>query len=70
MYASFVNIMDSHALLMRKKHNFDQAPIEKTIADYFNQQVPSQFMLTGKSLYDLELEMKNIGNDIMMQAVN
>lgn len=23
MYASFVNIMDSNALLMKKKHNFD-----------------------------------------------
>lgn len=35
MYASFVNIMDVNALSMKKKHNFEQAPFEKSLADYY-----------------------------------
>lgn len=35
LYASFVNIMDVNSLAMKKKHFFDQPPIEKSIQDYY-----------------------------------
>ena len=65
VYAAFVNIMDSNSLTMKKKHQFDQAPTEKSLQDYYTQ-VPNLFLLAGKSLNDLELEFKNRGNEVLM----
>ena len=60
MYASFVNIMDHVGL--KKKYQFEQAPMEKSLSDYYQQQqLPALNMLSlvGKSINDLELELKN-----------
>ncbi|CDW88353.1 tubulin-tyrosine ligase family protein [Stylonychia lemnae] len=68
MYAAFVNIMDANAINMKKKFQFEQAPLEKSLQDYYKG-MPDFFTLTGKSVNELELEMKNRGNEIMMQAM-
>lgn len=67
-YAAFVNIMDANAITMKKKFQFEQAPLERSLGDYYKA-LPDFFTLTGKSVNDLELEMKNRGNQIMMQAM-
>eukprot|EP00347_Sterkiella_histriomuscorum_P010309 403376796 len=67
-YATFVNIMDANAISMKKKFQFEQAPLEKSLQDYYKG-VPDFFTLAGKSINELELEMKNRGNEIMMQAM-
>ena len=67
MYAAFVNIMDANSLQMRKKFQFEQAPLERSMGDYYQQQMSLNLMaLSGKSVHELELEMKNRGNEIMM----
>jgi len=68
MYAAFVNIMDSNALQMRKKHQFEQAPFEKSLQDYYSM-MPNVFAMVGKNINDLDLEMKNRGNEIISQAM-
>ena len=67
VYAAFVNIMDNNALMMKKKFQFDQAPTEKSYSDYLS--LPNHFLLTGKNLNDLELELKNRDNEVVMQAM-
>ena len=71
MFASFVNIMDANAITMKRKHVFEQAPMEKSISEYYKQMViPNAFALVGKNINDLELEMQNKGNDMMMQVLS
>jgi hypothetical protein len=43
------------------------APTERSYMDYV---IPNHFVLTGKNLNDLELDMKNRDNEIMMQALS
>lgn len=65
MYAAFVNIMDANAINLKKKFQFEQAPLEKSLSDYYKV-LPDYYTLAGKSVNELELEMKNRGNEIMM----
>lgn len=60
--------MDSTALRFKQKVQFDQAPTEKSVSDYYSV-LPNHFMLTGKNLNDLELELKNRDNEVVMQAM-
>ena len=59
-YASFVSLMTS--LDVKKKYQFEQAPLERSLADYY--QLPNFFSLTGKNI-------ETNGNDggLMMQAL-
>lgn len=55
MYASFVNLMDSNAVVMKQKFKFEKAPTEMSYKDYgiFS----SHLLLNmGRSLDDLESE--------------
>ena len=53
MYASFVNLLDSKAILLKQKHIFDKAPLEKGYKDYgvFPQHALLQM---GRHLNDIE----------------
>jgi tubulin polyglutamylase TTLL5 len=46
VYASFVNLLDTNALLMQQKHKFEAHPLEIGIRDLF----PNHFGLIGKNL--------------------
>jgi hypothetical protein len=65
MYAQFVSIMDNNSLMMKKKFVFDKAPTEKSVEDYYSV-IPNFYELTGKSMNELELHMKNKGTDLMI----
>lgn len=64
MYAAFVNIMEVNSLQMKKKFQFEQAPLEKSLIDHYSV-MPNFFTLTGKSVNELELEFKNKNNELM-----
>lgn len=53
LYASFVNLLDSKAILLKQKHIFDKAPLEKGYKDYgiFPQHALLQM---GRHLNDIE----------------
>ena len=42
--------------------------MEKSLQDYYAQ-TPNYFALTGKSVNELELELKNRNTEVMMQAM-
>lgn len=65
MYAAFVNIMDANAISMKRKYVFEQAPLEKTLQDYYSL-LPNAFSVLNKNVNDLELEMKNKGNELLV----
>ena len=51
---------------MKKKYQFEQAPLEKSVQDYYQ----FNFLtMAGKSVNDLELEFKNKSNELMVQAL-
>jgi hypothetical protein len=50
VYASFVNLLDTNALLMQQKHKFEKHPLELGIRELF----PNHFNVAGKNLVDLE----------------
>ena len=58
LYASFVNLMDTNAVIMKQKFQFDKAPTEMGYKDYGI--FPNHMLLNmGKNLNDLELDFKN-----------
>ena len=66
VYATFVSIMDANAISMKKKHVFEQAPIEKSLVDYYSQMQNAAFMIAGTSLHELDLKLQNKSNEIML----
>jgi hypothetical protein len=62
VYASFVNLLDTNALLMQQKHRFEKHPLELGIRELF----PNVFNVNGKNL--VEQEQQN--NQLMIQAMN
>jgi len=58
VYASFVNLLDTNAVVMQQKHQFDKAPLEFGYRDYGI--FPSNVLANiGKDLDDLESKVKN-----------
>jgi hypothetical protein len=66
LYATFVNLMDSNALMMQKPHQFDAHPLEKGYKDYYGAALPNHFTMVGKNLNDLEHQMHNRDTDLML----
>ena len=57
LYATFVNLLDSNAVLMKQKHKFEKAPLEMDYKDYGI--FPSSMLRDlGKNLDDIQ-EGKN-----------
>ena len=65
LYSSYISLMDSNILFAAPQFKFDAAPLEKTYYDYA---VPNHYVMTGKNLNDMELEVKNRDNDMLRQA--
>jgi len=61
VYASFVNLLDTNALLMQQKHKFERHPLELGIREIF----PNHFNLIGKGF--AETEKKD--DTLMLQAM-
>ena len=69
VFASFVNLMESNALLMNQKVKFDLHPLEKGYKDHLsNYNVPNHFTLVGKNLNEMELEIESRDREEMMMA--
>lgn len=62
VYASFVNLLDTNALMMQQKHKFEKHPLELGIRELF----PSHFNLIGKNLNELENQMHNRDTELMI----
>jgi hypothetical protein len=69
VFASFVNLMESNALLMNQKVKFDLHPLEKGYKDHMsNYNVPNHFTMVGKNLNDMELEIESRDKEELMKA--
>lgn len=65
LYSSYISLMDSNILFAAPQFKFEAAPLEKTYYDYA---VPNHYLMTGKNLNDMELEVKNRDNEMLRQA--
>lgn len=65
IYASFVNLIETNALLMKHKYQFDADPLERIKGDY---QALNHFSLVGKNLQEMERQMSNRDTELMMAA--